>query len=300
MKVLVTGSAGMVGSNLLPVLEACNHLSILAPSKSELNLLDQSHTRDYLQTTKPDLIIHLAAKVGGIQENIRYPVEFFSENLLIGFNLMMTARETGIKQLLNVSSASIYQALDQSFNSTSKKTNEAYALAKLSVLRLGEFISQEYHLHYKSIIPCNLYGPYDNFDLMTGHMIPATLHKLHLAKIKKESEVTIWGDGEAKREFMYVGDLVDFLLFAINNFDKLPATTNVGLGYQYSINEYYQLLNEIVGFEGKFTHDLTKPTGGKMPALAIDALNQLGWRATISFQEGAKKTYDYFLKKGLM
>jgi len=298
MKILVTGASGMVGQNLLPALKADPNNEIFSPTHAELNLLDYAHTLNFLQKIKPDLIIHLAAKVGGIQANLNEPVNFFSDNIQIGLNLVLAAQACHIKQLLNISSASIYQLDEKLFSvATNLIDNESYALAKLAVMRLCEYSHYQSGMNYKTIIPCNLYGPYDDFNLSSGHMIPAVIHKLEKAKKNNEKAVDIWGDGLARREFMFVGDLIDFILLAIKKMAELPLRINVAAGQDYSINEYYQLISEVVGYQGEFKHDLTKPAGKPRAMLDITFAKNLGWQAKTSISDGLLKTYHYFLDK---
>lgn len=297
MKILVTGSTGMVGCNLLKKLCLIPHSTILAPDRKKLNLFDQTAVSHYIQTEKPDTIIHLAAKVGGIQSNINEPATFFSENLRLGMNVVLAALDNGVKRLLNIGSASIYQEnlLPHQQTNTKKPDNEAYALAKFSIMQLCQYISLQHNVQYKTLIPCNLYGPHDDFNLFSGHLIPAVIHKLFLAKTQDKPEVTIWGDGKARREFMYVEDFVNFILLAISRLDDMPMNINIGTGRDHSINEYYQTASEIIGFQGKFIHDLSKPAGGKRDVLDITAAKRLGWQASTSLNEGITKTYNYFL-----
>ena len=175
-----------------------------------------------------------------------------------------------------------------------EKTNEGYALSKIIGLKLTEYIHKDSELNYKTIIPCNLFGPYDNFDLDFGHMIPSVINKIHKAKIQKDKTVTIWGDGNSRREFMYIKDLVDFLFFSIKNIERLPKIINVGVGYDFTINKYYQLISNIVGYNGKFDYDLSKPQGMNRKLIDISKLNNLGWSHKYSMEDGLKDTYKFY------
>lgn len=301
MKILITGSSGLVGKNLSETLS--EYFDLLLPTHSELDLINYGEVLNYLSINKPELIIHAAGKVGGIQANINEPVSFFIENLDMGKNIVLAARELGIKKLINLGSSCIYpkdytNPLKEEYllEGTLEPTNEGYALAKISVLKLCEYIRKE-NLEYdfKTIIPCNLYGAYDNFDPIKSHMIPAVIRKIDNAYTNNLDVVEIWGDGEARREFMHVDDLVNSLLFIINNYDNVPQVLNVGLGYDYSINDYYKAVAEIIGFKGNFRHDLSKPVGMKQKVVDIGRAKDIGLQAKISLQEGIKRTYKYYL-----
>ena len=176
-------------------------------------------------------------------------------------------------------------------------TNEGYAIAKCAITKLCEYINKEDNsLSYKSVIPCNLYGKYDNFDPSSSHMIPGVIRKMHEAKINNLKSVDIWGDGSARREFMYTADLADFIFYSIKNFEKMPQNINVGIGLDYSINEYYKTIANVIGFKGKFNNDLSKPVGMKRKLIDIKRLNKFGWSHKTSLEIGVKKTYKYFLE----
>ncbi len=303
MKIVIFGASGMLGQNLLAKLKLNTAYQLFFPTRQELNLLDKTHVFNYIKNTQPDLILNLAARVGGIQANISEPVLFLSDNLSMGLNVVLGALENGVEQLINIGSSCIYprdrEILSENdlLTGSLEPTNEGYALAKISIMRLCEYIQQQYGFNYKTIIPPNLYGPHDHFDLIKAHMIPAAIHKLHLAKINHDPEITIWGNGEARREFMYIEDLVDFLQLAITRLTELPAHLNVGLGYDYTVNEYYQFIRETVGYEGEFIHDLTKAAGMKKKLLDSSlAIKLFNWKAATPIQDGLQKTYHYFLK----
>lgn len=304
MKILITGSSGMVGKNLASSLKG---YELLLPTSKELNLLDKDKVFSYLKEKNPELIIHCAGKVGGIQANIKQPTAFFVENLLMGQNLILSARELEIKKVINLGSSCMYP---RDFKNPLKEeyilqgelepTNEGYALAKIAVAKLCEYISKEdSSFLYKTLIPCNLYGYYDKFSPENSHMIPAVIRKIHEAKESNLSTVEIWGDGTAKREFMFTQDLCDFISEAISKIDNLPQYLNVGLGYDYSINEYYSEIARVIGFSGEFDHDLTKPVGMKQKVVDTTNLKKFGFTAKTSLREGIEKTYNYFLNEEL-
>lgn len=301
MKILVTGGNGMVGRNILEHPKATQHI-FLSPSSSELDLRDYAAVNEYLKKHQPDFIIHTAGLVGGIQANIAKPVDFLVYNLDMGRNIIMAAKENGITGLMNMASSCIYPREAQNpleeeliLKGELEPTNEGYAIAKVVATRLCEYIVKENpDLNYKTVIPCNLYGKYDKFSLEHSHMVPAVIKKIYEAKQNNASEIDIWGDGLARREFMYTEDLADFVFYALDKFDKMPQNINVGLGFDYTINTYYQTIAEVIGFEGKFIHDLSKPIGMKQKLIDDKKLKQFGWQHQTSLKEGIKKTVEYF------
>jgi len=258
----------MVGKNILELSSHHEHV-FLSPDSKSLNLLDSSSVTDYLARHKPDMVIHAAGIVGGIQANMAQPVKFLVDNMQMGLNILTSAKDAGVKQFLNLSSSCMYprdaeNPLAESLilKGQLEPTNEGYALAKIAATRLCEYISQEQpDLLYKTIIPCNLYGRHDKFSEHNSHMIPAVIKKIIAAKENKQAEIDIWGDGEARREFMYAGDLAEFIFYAIEHFTTMPQNLNVGLGTDFTINEYYQRIAKVVGYPGTFKHDLSKPVG---------------------------------------
>ena len=306
MKILLTGGSGMVGRNIQDYAQLYRDDEVLHPSSRELNLLDFESVKAYLTQHQPDFIIHAAGIVGGIQANIDNPVKFLVDNLKMGQNLVLAAQEVGIKQLLNLGSSCMYPRSapnplreEQILTGALEPTNEGYALAKIVTAKLCNYCSQESHgeLQYKTLIPCNLYGKYDKFDGVKSHMIPAALYKIHQAKVQNADQVEIWGDGTARREFMYAEDLADAVFYALDNFARMPDMLNIGLGHDFSINEYYEAVATIVGFEGSFAHDTTKPVGMKQKLVSIEKLEDFGWKHRYSLAEGLQKTYQYYLEK---
>lgn len=304
MKILLTGASGMVGMNLVnhPLFD---QYQWLLPRHSELDLKNYVDVERYLALHQPDFIIHAAGKVGGIQANMREPVAFLIDNFDMGRNILLAAAKAGIKRVLNLGSSCMYpRNRDEALREEDvlcgelEPTNEGYALAKISVARLASYLNREDPtLRYKTLIPCNLYGPYDKFDPKWSHMIPAVLHKLHAAKETGIDSVEIWGTGEARREFMYAGDLADAIYQAISDIDALPELLNIGLGHDYSVNEYYQTAAKVIGYSGGFHHDLTKPVGMNRKLTSVDKAKVWGWCATTSLEQGLDKTYQFFLKQ---
>jgi len=305
MKVLVTGANGMVGKNLLERLKLDPNMDVLAPSRSDLDLLDQRQVNAYMHTHHPDFIFHLAAKVGGIQANINEPVEFLVENTLMNTHVIMAALDAGVQHFMNLGSSCMYprnrDVLHESDILTGElePTNEGYALAKLTAARLCQYITQAKGLMYKTVVPCNLYGRYDHFDAVRSHMVPAVIRKMYDAQASQDDEVIVWGDGESRREFMYVDDLIDFMMLAMGDMEAMPDMVNVGLGFDYSINEYYQVGAEVVGYHGDFSHDLTKPAGMRRKMMDVSAAHAMGWQAKTSLKEGMSYMYDYYLNEVL-
>jgi len=302
-KIFITGANGMVGRNLRERLVDIGY-EVLAPVRAELDLLNFQQVKAYVAEHRPEIIIHCAGKVGGIQDNIKNPVQFLIDNLEIGKNIVMAARENRVKRVLNLGSSCMYPRNaenplkeDLILQGELEPTNEGYALAKISVARLCEYISREDEFfEYKTIIPCNLYGKYDKFDPLHSHMIPAVIRKIHEAKVSGADKVEIWGDGLARREFMIADELVDFIEYALNHFSEMPSYLNVGLGHDYSINEYYENIAAVVGWEGEFVHDLSKPVGMKQKVVDIKKLTEFGWKSKTTLRDGLGKTYSFFLE----
>jgi len=301
-KILITGGNGMVGRNVQghPLAKAWE---IYAPRKNELDLLDPNRTRDYISRIQPDVVIHAAGLVGGIQANIAYPVEFLFENMQMGFNLISAARKARVPRLLNIGSSCMYPREatnplreEQILTGALEPTNEGYALAKIASMKLCEYIARtDRELNYKTIIPCNLYGPYDKFDVTSAHMIPDVIRKMHSAKLAGENKINIWNTGEARREFMFVGDLVNAIFRHIAS-EGTPSIMNIGLGHDYSILEYYLAIKQVVGWEGTLVHDMTKPEGMKQKLVDISRQTDWGWQTQTSLTDGLEQTYEYYLE----
>ena len=302
--ILLTGASGLVGSNIRDHKFSSNY-KILSPSSSDLNLLNYQNIEDYIAFNKPEIVIHAAGIVGGIEANKNYPVKFLVNNMQIGLNILMASKSQKVKKFINFSSSCMYPkdaknplSEDLILKGELEPTNEGYALAKLTSTRLCEYISREdSSFSYKTVIPCNLYGKYDDFNYDSSHMIPGVIKKIHDAKNKNLKFVNIWGDGLARREFMYAADIADFIFYAIENFNKMPQNINVGLGLDYTIIEYYKIIADVIGYKGKFNHDMSKPTGMKRKLIDNKKLSEFGWSYQTSLELGIKETYDYFLNK---
>jgi GDP-L-fucose synthase len=304
MKILVTGSRGMVGRNIIEHSSASKH-EMLSPTSNELNLLNANSVQDYINTHGPDMVIHAAGIVGGIQANMAEPVRFLVDNMYMGLNILMTSKDYGVKRFMNLSSSCMYPRNAQNplsedliLKGELEPTNEGYAIAKVTSTRLCEYINREDESYqYKTVIPCNLYGKYDKFDPEHSHMIPAVIRKINDAKNNNLESIDIWGDGLVRREFMYAADFADFVYYAIDNFETMPQNINVGLGHDYTINEYNQKIANIIGYQGDFTHDLSRPTGMQQKLIDNTKLKDFGWQYQTSLEQGIQKTYDYFLSE---
>jgi len=303
VKIMLTGGSGMVGHNVLEH-PAASKYEIFAPDIPELNLFDYEAVRAYIARVKPDFIIHASGRVGGIQANMKAPVAFLLENLDMGRNLVWAARNCGVKKLINLGSSCMYPRNapnplkeEMILQGELEPTNEGYALAKTVVSRLAAYISRENpEFSYKTLIPCNLYGRWDKFAPEHSHMIPAVIRKLHLAKVNGDKTVEIWGDGTARREFLYTGDIADCMHRAIAEFDTLPEVMNVGLGRDHTINEYYEVVAAAVGYKGGFNHDLSKPAGMAQKLVEISRQTAWGWKPKTTLKDGIAKTYEFFLE----
>ncbi|MGH9600169.1 MAG: NAD-dependent epimerase/dehydratase family protein [Terracidiphilus sp.] len=301
MTILITGGGGMVGRNLLVMAPSLHR--ILAPPRAELDLRDEAALSRYLSRHRPDLIIHAAGRVGGIQANLDAPVDFLIENLEIGRNVILQARDHGVARLLNLASSCMYPRdceeplrEEQILTGELEPTNEGYALAKIVIARLCVYINRQCRgLSYKTVIPCNLYGQFDKFDLRTSHLIPATIVKIHEAQLAARQEVTIWGDGRARREFLYASDAAAMLWHAVERFDDLQPLLNLGAGRDHTVTEYYKATAESLGYRGAFRYDLARPVGMKRKLLNCERMAQLGFPAPRPLREGIALTCSHFL-----
>lgn len=302
--ILLTGGSGMVGRNILEHPSA-GDWTILAPASSEMDLTDAGAVTDYVAAHKPDFVIHAAGQVGGIQANVNHPVAFLERNMAMGRNIIMAAYQCDVRNFLNLASTCMYPRAaanplreDMILTGELEPTNEGYALAKIMATRLCQYIRREDETaQYKTLIPCNLYGRYDKFDPKHSHLLPAIIHKVHLAKQNGERTVEIWGDGTARREFMYAGDLADAVMKAASDIDALPELMNCGLGHDHTINAYYETVADVIGWDGEFTHDLSKPVGMKQKLCATYLQDGWGWTAPTSLRDGIRATYDFYLNE---
>ena len=299
-RVLITGGTGMVGRNLREHPAAAGY-EVFAPPRSELDLTDQRATTAYLTALKPDVVLHAAGRVGGIQANMARPVEFLVDNLDMGRNVVMAARAAGVPRMINFGSSCMYpRAAENPLRETMilagplEPTNEAYAIAKIATARLCAYVSATGPFAYKTAIPTNLYGRHDKFDPSVSHLVPAVLHKIAEALDRGRDSVEIWGDGTARREFMLASDCADAIWWSLERFDKLPPVFNVGLGHDHAILDYYTAAADVIGWSGRFTHDLSKPVGMLRKLLDVSVLSDLGWRAPTGLADGLADTYRYY------
>ena len=302
-RILITGGSGMVGRNLLEHPRLSQH-ELFAPSSRELDLLDKVKTHDHVAHLAPDLVIHAAGRVGGIQANIREPVGFLLDNLNMGQNIVTASAAAGVGRLLNLGSSCMYPrgfddplTEDQIMTGELEPTNEGYALAKIVTARLCDYlVRQDAGSDYKTLIPCNLYGRFDHFDPERSHLVPAVIRKLHQAKVQGETEVEIWGDGTARREFMYAGDLADAVCHVAERYQEAPPVMNIGVGDDHSVDDYYRAIAEVVGYTGGFRHDASRPIGMTRKLVDISRQRALGWAPSTTLRQGIERAYAFFLE----
>ena len=293
----------MVGSALFRRLKAQGFTNLLTRDRSRLDLSGESVVGKFFTEEKPDIVILAAAKVGGIKANNDYPVEFLLENLRIQDNVIHWAYQTGVRKLLFLGSSCIYpklapQPIPESALLTGplEPTNEAYAVAKIAGIKLCQAYAREYNANFISVMPTNLYGPNDNFDLETSHVLAALLRKAHEAKTRNEKKLVVWGTGKARREFLHVDDLAAACLLLLEKYD-LPEIINVGCGEDITIRELAELICDVVGFDGELVWDETKPDGTPRKLLDVARIRALGWQATVPLRKGIAQTYEWFLAK---
>ena len=300
-KIFVAGHRGMVGSALMRRLEAEALSNIVTRERTQLDLTDESAVAKFFEEERPHIVIVAAAKVGGIKANKDYPVEFLVENLRIQNNVIRSAHENGVRKLLFLGSSCIYpkfapQPIPESALLTGplEPTNEAYAIAKIAGIKLCQAFSREYGANFISVMPTNLYGPNDNFDLETSHVLAALLRKTHEAKMRNDQKLIVWGTGKPRREFLHVDDLAAACLLLLEKYDS-PEIINVGCGEDISIRELAEIICEVVGFDGELAWDTTKPDGTPRKLLDVTKIRALGWKPAITLRDGIKRTYNWFV-----
>jgi len=319
-KIYVAGHRGMVGSAICRALAKTGYSNIIQRSHKDLDLTRQQDVKMFFEEAMPDYVFLAAARVGGILANSTYPGEFIYQNLLIQSNIIHSAHTIGTKKLLFLGSSCIYprncpQPMKEEYllTGTLESTNEAYAIAKIAGIKMCQSYFNQYNDNFISVMPTNLYGPYDNFDLESSHVLSAMIRKFHEAKIKwkekkgaerKKIAVELWGTGQAYREFLHVEDMADACLFVMNKIEaeKLYGMglthLNIGTGKEILISELAELIKEIVGFHGTIKYDTTKPTGTPRKLLDVRRMSDFGWHYKISLKQGIKQTYDWYLKAG--
>jgi len=296
--IFVAGHRGLVGSAIVRKLQEVGYHNLITRTSKELDLRNQQATENFFATEKPEYVFLAAAKVGGILANRTYPAQFVNDNLMIAINVINGAYKHGVKKLINLGSSCIYpkfapQPLKEEYLLTGalEPTNRPYAIAKIAAIELCNTYRQEYGCNFISAMPTNLYGPNDNYDLQTSHVLAALLRKFYEVKEKKLPEVVIWGSGTPKREFIHSDDLADACFFLMQNFNE-PVPINIGSGKDISILDLAYLIKEITGFQGDIAHDLTKPDGTLRKVLDVSRLYNMGWRAKIGLREGIKGAYE--------
>jgi GDP-L-fucose synthase len=301
--IFVAGHRGLAGGAIWRELQTAGYSRILTQTRSELDLADGGAVRSFFEKERPAVVVVAAAKVGGIKANNDFPVEFLLDNLRIQNNLIESAAATGTRKLLFLGSSCIYpkfapQPIPESALLTGalEPTNEAYAIAKIAGIKLCQAYARQYGRNFISAMPTNLYGPGDNFDLTSSHVLPALLRKVHEAKQAGAGEVVVWGTGTPRREFLHVADLAGACRFLIENYDE-PEIVNVGFGDDVSIRELAELICDVVGFPGKLVFDTTKPDGTPRKLLDSTKLHALGWRPRISLREGIRQTYEWYVRE---
>jgi GDP-L-fucose synthase len=300
-KIFVAGHRGMVGSAFVRRLVAEGFTNLLKPHRFQLDLMKEDAVLQFFLKESPDIVILAAAKVGGIKANNDYPVEFLLENLRIQNNVIRSASQSGVRKLLFLGSSCIYpklapQPIPESalLSGPLEPTNEAYAIAKIAGIKLCQAYAREYGAKFISVMPTNLYGPNDNFDLETSHVLAALVRKAHEAKAQNEKQLIVWGTGKPRREFLHVDDLAAACLLLLEKYDS-PEIINIGCGEDVTIRELAELVCEVVGFDGKLVWDKTKPDGTPRKLLDVTRIRKLGWQPTVPLRKGIAQTYEWFL-----
>ena len=309
-KIYIAGHRGLVGSAIVRQLEKRGFTNLLMRTHKELDLTSQAQVQDFFKQERPDYIILAAAKVGGIYANSSYPADFIYQNIMIEANIVNSAYENKVKRLLFLGSTCIYpKAVEQPMRENVlltgvlEPTNEPYALAKITGIKLCESYNRQHGTDFRSVMPTNLYGVNDNFHLENSHVIPALMRRFHLAKVNNDAEVVVWGTGNAMREFLYVDDMATASLFVLeldeevyqSNTKPMLSHINVGTGKDVTIKKLAETMKDVVGFKGKLTFDITKPDGAPRKLIDVTRLENMGWKYSVDLKEGLEKTYRWFL-----
>jgi len=310
-KIYIAGHRGLVGSAIVRQLESRGFTNLLMCTHKELDLTNQAQVQNFFQQETPDYVILAAAKVGGIHANNTYPADFIYQNMMIEANVINSAYESKVKRLLFLGSTCIYpKAVKQPMREDAlltdvlEPTNEPYALAKIAGIKLCESYNRQYGTDFRSVMPTNLYGPNDNFHPENSHVIPALMRRFHDAKVNNDSEVVVWGTGNAMREFLYVDDMAAASLFVLEldeqiyqaNTKSMLSHINVGTGKDITIREMAETMKEVVGFKGKLIFDTTKPDGAPRKLIDVSRLSNMGWEYSVDLKDGLSKTYKWYLK----
>jgi GDP-L-fucose synthase len=299
-KLYLAGHRGLVGAAIHRRLQKSGYDNLLTRTHAQLDLLDQKKVRNFFEKEKPAYVVLAAARVGGIKANSTYPADFLYQNLQIQNSVIWAAHECGVEKLMFLGSSCIYPRLapqpmkeEYLLDGKPEPTNEGYALAKISGLKLCEKIYEQYGKKFISCMPTNIYGPGDHFDPETSHVIPALMGRMHKAKLEKAPEFVVWGDGTARREFLYVDDLAEAVVFLMERYNE-KTFVNIGTGEDMSIGEIAEEIKKVVGYEGKIVFDATKPGGMPRKLLDMSKLSLLGWKYSTPLKDGLKKTYSYY------
>jgi GDP-L-fucose synthase len=309
-KIYIAGHSGLVGSAIVRQLESRGFTNLLMRTHKELDLTNQAQVQNFFQQEKPDYVILAAAKVGGIHANNTYPADFIYQNIMIEANVINSAYENEVKRLLFLGSTCIYpKAVEQPMREDAlltgvlEPTNEPYALAKIAGIKLCESYNRQHGTDFRSVMPTNLYGVNDNFHLENSHVIPALMRRFHEAKVNNDSEVVVWGTGNAMREFLYVDDMAAASLFILEldektyqaNTQPMLSHINIGTGKDVTIREMAETMKDVVGFGGKLTFDITRLDGSPRKLIDVSRLSNMGWQYTIDLKSGLEKTYEWYL-----
>ncbi len=309
-KIYVAGHRGMVGSAIVRQLEEQGYTNVIVKTRAELDLVNQQSVADFFSQEKPDAVFLAAAKVGGIHANNTFPAEFIYENMMMEANIVHQAYSNGVKKLLFLGSSCIYPKLAQQpmqetalLTGTLEQTNEPYAVAKIAGIKLCESYNRQYDVDYRSVMPTNLYGPNDNFHPENSHVIPAMLRRFHEAVLSNAETVVVWGSGKPMREFLYVDDMAAASIYVMNldsetyqtHTQPMLSHINVGTGLDCTIRELAETIAKVTGFNGQLEFDSTKPDGAPRKLMDVSRLKDLGWSASVSLEEGLKRSYQWFL-----
>jgi GDP-L-fucose synthase len=302
-RIFVAGHRGLVGSALVRRLAAGGHAEVITRGRAELDLEDAAAVARFFERERPDYVFLAAAKVGGILANSSYPADFLRANLAIELNVIDAARRGGVARLMFLGSSCIYPKLapqpireEHLLTGPLEPTNEAYAIAKIAGIKLCESYNRQYGTRYVSVMPTNLYGPGDNFDLAGSHVLPALIRKFHEAKLAGDPTVTVWGSGTPRREFLHVDDMADACVFLMER-GEVPELVNVGVGEDVTIADVAALVREVVGYDGEIVFDRSKPDGTPRKLLDVSRLRELGWSPRVGLREGLAGTYAWYVRE---
>lgn len=301
MRVLLTGSAGMLGSSLLRSIEASGH-EIYAPVRADLDLRSRDLVRDFIGDARPDVVIHAAARVAGIAAKLAAPMDFLLDNLLMDSSVIDASVAAGVPKLVYIGSAAVYPAVYERpfvesdfLTGALEAANEGYGLSKAAAVKLCQYASAQHGVSYRAVLPSNLYGPHDHFGSSGAHLIAAALTKVHFAHISGAPTVEVWGDGTARREFVFSEDLASWIVDQLPLIDAWPTWLNLGVGEDHSVADYYRVARDVVGYQGELAFDTSKPSGVPRRLIDSQVANSLGWRPTTSIEDGMAAAYAAFV-----